>query len=297
MMTNMFDHFLEAQDSVVDNVIAELQAGKKKTHWMWFIFPQIKGLGLSDMSKKYALSDSEQARQYLNGPVLKARLRMFTKLVLDTEDSSLDEIFGYPDNMKFISCMTLFSSVDTDDDKIFIQALNKYNKGHGCYQTVKIIASEIPVKIGKTPVHSDVETTHIVQPPDTNAHGTAFGGQIMRWMDIAAGVSATRHCRLPCVTVSVDRLHFAKPINLGDIVIIKARVNHAGTTSMEVGVRVCKENPITGERVHCLTGYFTFVAIDKECKPTEVLGVLPVTEDDERRWKAAIDRRRTRLGK
>ncbi len=148
----------------------------------------------------------------------------------------------------------------------------------------------------KSPSESDVEATHIVQPPDTNVHSTAFGGRITQWMDIAAGVAANRHCRRPCVTVAIDQLHFAKPIQLGDIVIIKARVNNTGRTSMEVGVKVCKEDPTTGIREHCLTGYFTFVAIHSMTrKPMEVPAINPVTEEDKRRFEEAKQRRAVRL--
>lgn len=148
----------------------------------------------------------------------------------------------------------------------------------------------------KKPSDSDVEATFIIQPPDTNVHGTAFGGRIMQWMDITAGVAANRHCRKPCVTVSVDQLHFAKPIQLGDIVIIKARVNYVGKTSMEVGVRVCKESPSSGLREHCLTGYFTFVAIGTTFgKPVDVPMIIPTTDEDKRRYQEAEKRREIRL--
>ena len=146
----------------------------------------------------------------------------------------------------------------------------------------------------KLPNQSDVEATYVIQPPDTNIHGTAFGGRIMQWMDITAGISANRHCRKACVTVSVDQLHFAKPILLGDIVIIKARVNYVGRTSMEVGVRVCKENPLDGIREHCLTGYFTFVATENG-KPIAVPIIVPSNEQDKRRYNEAEKRRELRL--
>ena len=121
-----------------------------------------------------------------------------------------------------------------------------------------------------------VETTHVVLPPDTNAYGSAFGGQIMAWMDIIAGICAARHCKGPAVTVSVDELVFAKPIRLGDIVVLKANLNLTGRTSMEVGVRVESENAHTGQIEHCLSGYFTFVAVDAEGKPVEVPGLNPM---------------------
>ena len=90
----------------------------------------------------------------------------------------------------------------------------------------------------KTPEQSAVETTHVVLPPDTNSHGTAFGGKIMQWMDIAAGIAAGRHAQGPVVTVSVDDLHFARPIKMGNIVCVRTQVNYTGRTSMEIGVRV-----------------------------------------------------------
>ena len=147
------------------------------------------------------------------------------------------------------------------------------------------------------PSESVVETTHTVLPPDTNHHGTAFGGMIMQWMDIISGVAAVRHCRHPVVTVAVDDLHFAEPIRLGDVVILKACVNYTGRTSMEVGVRVEREDLRTRQREHCLSGYFTFVAVDKNSRPIPVPGVLPETENEKRRYQNAEIRREARLEK
>lgn len=147
----------------------------------------------------------------------------------------------------------------------------------------------------RPPSASAVETTHLVLPPDTNALGSTFGGRIMQWMDIAAGIAANRHCGYTAVTAAVDDLHFARPIRLGDVVVIKARVNHAGTTSMEVGVRVEREITRTGSREHCLTGYFLFVAVDDHGKKQEVPAIEPETDDDQRRFQNAIRRRQRRL--
>ena len=144
---------------------------------------------------------------------------------------------------------------------------------------------------------SRVETTHMVQPPDTNHHGSAFGGMIMQWMDIAAAISAMRHCREPVVTVAVDDLHFARSIRLGDVVVINAQVNHTGKTSMEVGVRVERENQKTREREHCLTGYFTFVAVDSDNRPIPVAPLKTEGEDDKRRFEDAERRRSERLNR
>ncbi len=142
---------------------------------------------------------------------------------------------------------------------------------------------------------SSVESTHMVLPSDTNAHGTAFGGIIMQWMDIAASISASRHAEGAVVTAAVDDLEFTRPIRMGDVVIIRARVNYTGRTSMEVGVRVEREDAQTRLREHCLTGYFTFVAVDGDGKPRQVSPVQPVNEDDHRRYVAAQRRRERRL--
>ena len=148
---------------------------------------------------------------------------------------------------------------------------------------------------GLHPADSVVETTYTVLPPDTNHHGTAFGGKIMQWMDITAGIAAARHCGEPVVTVAVDDLHFARPIRLGEVVILKAAVNHTARTSMEVGVRVERENIKTREREHCLSGYFTFVSVDDEGRPTAVSPLEPLTADDIRRHDNAAKRRQKRL--
>ena len=145
------------------------------------------------------------------------------------------------------------------------------------------------------PSESALQTTHQVLPPDTNHFGHAFGGRIMEWMDIAAGISASRHCREPAVTVAVDDLYFARPIKMGDVVIIHASVNYTGKTSMEVGVRVDRENRKTRRREHCLSGYFTFVAIDGDNQPIPVPAVEPLTETELRRFKNAQLRRDNRL--
>lgn len=148
----------------------------------------------------------------------------------------------------------------------------------------------------KRPRDSSVETTHVVLPPDTNSHGTAFGGRVMQWMDIAAGIAAWRHFGGPVVTVAVDDLHFAEPIRVGDVVSIRAQVNHAGRSSMEVGIRVEREEAKSGTRHHCLTGYFIFVGVDDDGKPIPVPPIEPVTDDEKRRFENAVRRRQHRLG-
>ena len=144
---------------------------------------------------------------------------------------------------------------------------------------------------------SKVETTHVILPPHTNSYGNAFGGQIMSWMDIIAGICAARHCKGPAVTAFIDELQFAKPIRLGDIVIMKAALNWTGKTSMEIGVRVEREDAMTGESEHCLSGYFTFVALGLDGKPKEVPCINPETPDELRRFNEARERREWRLSR
>jgi acyl-CoA hydrolase len=132
---------------------------------------------------------------------------------------------------------------------------------------------------------SSAEFTHLVLPPDTNALGTIFGGRIMEWVDIAGSIVASRHCRKVTVTASMDTLNFLAPVKLGDIVILKASVNFAHKTSMEIGVRIESENPLTGDRRHTSSAYLTFVGLDDLGKPTEVPPVLPQTDDEKRRFR------------
>ncbi len=142
---------------------------------------------------------------------------------------------------------------------------------------------------------SSAEFTHLVLPSDTNALGTIFGGRIMEWTDIAAAVVASRHCRKVAVTASMDALHFISPIRLGDIVILKAAVNFTATTSMEIGVRIECENPLTGERRHTASAYLTFVALDDAGRPTAVPTVAPETPEEKRRFQEGQKRREDRI--
>ena len=131
---------------------------------------------------------------------------------------------------------------------------------------------------------TNVEMTQIVLPSHTNNHGTVFGGQMAAWIDICAAVSAQRFARKSVVTASIDEIHFVTPVRRGMVVVLKARVNQAWSTSMEVGVRVEAEDPRTGETVHCCTAYATFVAINDDGRPSAVPALD--TGDD----NAAIDR-------
>ena len=125
------ERFIEAQAPVYAQALGELRAGQKQSHWMWFIFPQIKGLGSSEMAVRYAISSIEEAKAYLEHPVLGARLRECTQIVLGVTGRTAEEIFGYPDNLKFHSSMTLFAQAAeiSEEDLVFSQALDKYFGG------------------------------------------------------------------------------------------------------------------------------------------------------------------------
>jgi uncharacterized protein (DUF1810 family) len=117
--------FVSAQEAVLDGVRAELRAGQKRSHWMWYIFPQLRGLGSSAMANRYGLVSADEARAYLQHPVLGPRLIECTQLVNRINGRSLEEIFGAPDDVKFRSSMTLFAAT-APDNRVFLEALRKY---------------------------------------------------------------------------------------------------------------------------------------------------------------------------
>jgi uncharacterized protein (DUF1810 family) len=150
--------FVEAQKGVIARVCAELTAGRKESHWMWFIFPQLKGLGSSATARHYAIGSLDEARAYLAHPVLGPRLRECTGLVNRVEGRSIEAIFGYPDHLKFRSCMTLFARAAddaaaggvahaagdasaTDEAQPFREALQKYFAGEGDPLTLELLTS------------------------------------------------------------------------------------------------------------------------------------------------------------
>lgn len=143
--------------------------------------------------------------------------------------------------------------------------------------------------------HSVVTMTEMVLPTHTNSLDSVFGGVIMSWIDIAAAISATRHCLRPVVTASIDDLHFIAPVYKGWIVNLKASVNFVSRTSMEVGVRVDAENPIEGRTFHTASAYLTFVALGADGKPQPVPQVIPETPEQKRRFEHAKQRRAFRL--
>jgi uncharacterized protein (DUF1810 family) len=120
-----FEHFIDAQNLVYEKVTAELSCGKKQTHWMWFIFPQLKGLGHSETAEQYALHSLDEARRYAGHKILGERLRRCSRLVNDVQGRSIQEIFEHPDDLKFHSSMTLFA-LAVPKEALFEAALTKY---------------------------------------------------------------------------------------------------------------------------------------------------------------------------
>ena len=117
--------FVDAQAPVFEQVRAELRAGRKRSHWTWFVFPQLAGLGVSPMATRYAISSLTEAAAYLGHPVLGPRLRECTRLVIAVEGRAIEDIFGYPDDLKFRSSMTLFARA-APDSKVFAEAIHRY---------------------------------------------------------------------------------------------------------------------------------------------------------------------------
>ncbi|HTY67869.1 MAG TPA: DUF1810 domain-containing protein [Alphaproteobacteria bacterium] len=131
--------FVDAQAPVYAQVRAELRDGRKRSHWMWFVFPQIKGLGVSPTAQFYAIASRGEAEAYLAHPVLGPRLTECTQLVLDVAGRSAHDIFGSPDDLKFRSSMTLFADV-TADNALFRAALRRYFNGEPDRRTIEILA-------------------------------------------------------------------------------------------------------------------------------------------------------------
>lgn len=145
------------------------------------------------------------------------------------------------------------------------------------------------------PRESESVLTELMMPNHANIMGNVFGGHILSLIDRVAAVAAIRHSRKPCVTVSVDKVDFKEPIHVGELVTAFARVNFAGRTSMEVGVKIIAENVLTGDKRHTNSCYVTYVALDDNGQPTEVPPIIPETPDEKRRYDRAAKRRANRV--
>ena len=135
--SNNVSRFIEAQENTYSDALSEIRNGRKRTHWMWFIFPQIKGLGNTQMSVKYSINDINEAIFYINHPILGNRLKEITGELLKIKDKSALDIFGSPDDKKLKSCMTLFSIVS--QDSIFRQVLSRFFNSEKDGKTLDII--------------------------------------------------------------------------------------------------------------------------------------------------------------
>ena len=135
--SNNVSRFIEAQENTYSDALSEIKNGRKRTHWMWFIFPQIKGLGKTQMAIKYSINDINEAIFYINHPILGNRLKEITGELLKIKDKSALDIFGSPDDKKLKSCMTLFSIVS--QDSIFRQVLSQFFNSEKDGKTLDII--------------------------------------------------------------------------------------------------------------------------------------------------------------
>jgi len=148
---------------------------------------------------------------------------------------------------------------------------------------------------GKRISESSVIMVQRMSPQDANPSGNVQGGVIMKLIDLAGGIVAQRHARMNAVTASVDRIDFLHPVYIGDVLSLKASLNLVGKTSMEIGVRIESENPLTGEIRHTASAFLTYVALDKSGKPVEVVPLILETDDEKRRNEDAQARREARL--
>jgi len=158
-----------------------------------------------------------------------------------------------------------------------------------------VLTYHLAMTPGKPASASRVEVTHLVMPGEANSLGSAFGGMIMQWTDLAAGMAAMRHARLPVATASVDQLTFLAPVRIGHIAILHAQVTAVFRTSMEVGVEVLTEDPKTGVQRKCCDAYLTFVALGPEGRPTPAPPLLVENEEERCRERDAKVRREARL--
>lgn len=152
-----------------------------------------------------------------------------------------------------------------------------------------------PALPAKCASDSKVDMTRQMMPSDANPSGNVHGGEIMKSIDEAGGLAAMRHARRPVVTVTMDSITFLSPVRVGHVLTLRASVNWVGKSSIEVGVRVEAENPITGEIVHTNSAFAVYVALNHQGKPVAAPPLILETEEDRRRWAEAEERQESRL--
>lgn len=142
---------------------------------------------------------------------------------------------------------------------------------------------------------SQVTLNHLMLPEHANPFGNVHGGLVTKFVDEAGGLCAVRHAQHPSVTVVIDSMTFYSPVNIGDVLTLRASVNYVGTTSMEVGVKVMAENPLTGQCTHTNSAYLVYVALAENGRPTPVPRLILETDEERRRWEEAKKRQEIRL--
>jgi acyl-CoA hydrolase len=146
----------------------------------------------------------------------------------------------------------------------------------------------------KSPSESSITTARLMMPMDANVLGNVFGGAIMRYRDEVAAIVAWRHAGVNCVTASIDRMNFYAPVYIGNLLILKGTVNYVGNTSMEIGVRIEAQDPISKKVTHTGSCYLTYVAIDRRGRPTAIPKLILSNPEGKKRFKQALARRRLR---
>lgn len=138
-MNDNLNRFIVAQEKDFEKAFNEIKSGQKKSHWMWYIFPQFHGLGFSETSKFYAIQNTDEANEYLDHPILGSRLREISNELLSLNENDANKIFGSPDDSKLKSCMTLFSAIDKTENNIFLRVIEKYFNGELDDTTIKLM--------------------------------------------------------------------------------------------------------------------------------------------------------------
>ena len=138
-MEQDLNRFIKAQESSYEEALSEIKSGRKRSHWMWYIFPQYKGLGFSETSKYYSIKDLDEAKRYLNHPILGQRLKLITKELLVLNENNANKVFGSPDDLKLNSSMTLFAAIETTEENIFNAVLDKFFNGQTDKKTLNLI--------------------------------------------------------------------------------------------------------------------------------------------------------------
>ena len=156
------------------------------------------------------------------------------------------------------------------------------------------MSSSQPSMAPRLVADSESEMTEIILPNDANTLGNLLGGRLMHFIDLTGAMAAYRHSRTHVVTAAMDHIDFIQPVHVGDLLILKSRVNRAFSTSMEVGVKVWVEHPQTGVLLHVASAYLVFVAVDQNGRRVRVPELKPVTADEQRRYEGALRRREYR---